>query len=104
MVLKLRFPALVQKREFDQFASLSIMARATSVNMYYTLDYDTAIRGHHVYKDKWTPVSGEKLSCVKDTTTEAAEYDHNAIGMYLNEKEGKESSLVEHVPFEISNS
>ena len=70
--------------------------------MYYTSDFDTAIHGHHVYKEKLTPVSGEKLSCVKDTRTEAAEYDHNAIGVYLKEKEGKESGLAGHVPFEIS--
>ena len=94
MVLKLRFPTLFQKREFDQFAS-------PSVDMYYTLDFDTAICGHHLYKEKWTPISGEKLSCVKDTRTEAAEYDHNAIGVYLKVKEGEESGSVEHVPFEI---
>ena len=80
------------------------MARATTpfCNVYYTLEFDAAIRGHHVYQSKWTPTLDMKLKCEFDKRSEAAEYDENAIGNYIWGKEGKESGLVGHLPIELS--
>ena len=60
------------------------MARPTPVEfkMYFKVDFDTIIRGHHVYKFVWTPVVDEILECEQDTHTEAKEHDENAIGVY----------------------
>ena len=49
--------------------------------MYFKVDFDTVIRGHHVYKTVWTPVVDEVLEC-EDTRAEAKEHDENAIGVY----------------------
>ena len=37
-----------------------------------------------------------------DKRSEAAEYDENAIGVYIWGEEGKESGLVGHLPIELS--
>lgn len=50
--------------------------------MYFKVDSDTIIRGHHVYKSVWMPVADEILECEQDTHTEAKEYDENAIDVY----------------------
>ena len=47
------------------------------------MEFETAIRVYHIYKDEWKPTLGEKLNCVKDTRGQSAEYDENAIGVYL---------------------
>ena len=80
------------------------MARATTpfCNVYYTLEFDAAIRGHHVYQSKWTPMLDMKLKCEFDKRSEAAEYDENAIGVYIRGEEGKETGLVGHLPIELS--
>lgn len=80
------------------------MARATTpfCNVYYTLEFDAAIRGHHVYQSKWTPTLGMKLKCEFDKRSEAAEYDENAIGVYIWGEEGKKSGIVGHPPIELS--
>ena len=80
------------------------MARATTpfCNIYYTLEFDAAIRCHHVYQSKWTPTLDMKLKCEFDKRSEAAEYDENAIGVYIWGEEGKESGLVGHLPIELS--
>ena len=79
------------------------MARTNSFcNVYYTLDFETAIRGHHVYQSKWTPELNLKLKCAIDTRGEAAEYDDNAIGVYLWGKKGTVEGLVGHLPMELS--
>ena len=80
------------------------MARATApfCNVYYTFEFDAAIRGHHVYQSKWTPTLDMKLECEFDKRSEAAEYGENAIGVYVWGEEGKESGLVGHLPTELS--
>ena len=57
-------------------------------------EFDSFIRGFHVYKDVWTPVVGEML-LLKWEPTNAVDYC--AVGVY------KESELVGHVPFNISS-
>lgn len=66
------------------------------------MDFETAIRGHHVYQSKWTPELNLKLKCAIDTRDEATEYDENAIGVYLWGKEGTVDGLVGHLPLELS--
>ena len=80
------------------------MTRATTpfCNVYYTLEFGAAIRDHHVYQSKWTPTLDMKLKCEFDKRSEAAEYDENAIGVYIWGEEGKESGLVGHLPIELS--
>ena len=75
------------------------MARTAPVCMYYQIQFETAIRGHHIYKDVWLPRIGQRLICKKDDRDEALQYDVNAIGLYR--KEGEEL-LVGHVPIELS--
>ena len=50
--------------------------------MNFKVEYETVIRGHHVYKCVWTPLMNEKLECNKDTRAKAKEHDENAIGVY----------------------
>ena len=46
------------------------------------MEFNTAIRGHHIYKDTWVPHVGQSLKCMKDTREEAQEYDKNAICVF----------------------
>lgn len=75
------------------------MARTAPVRMYYQIQFETAIRGHHIYKDAWLPRIGQRLICKKDDRNEALEYDVNAIGLYRTEGE---KPLVGHIPIELS--
>ena len=50
---------------------------------------DSFVRGHHVYKDDWTPTLGEILECKREPQNEK---DPNAVAVT---KDGK---VVSHVP------
>ena len=54
---------------------------------------ESVIRGHHVYKAIWTPVSGELLEVMVE---EGNSEDQYAVGIY------KSTILVGHVPRELS--
>ena len=55
--------------------------------------FDSVVRGHHVYKSIWTPLSGEVLAVeVEDDT----EQDNFAIAVH------KGTIIVGHVPRELS--
>ena len=61
------------------------MARANGVpewRLQYDIDFESVVRGHHIYKTVWKPEIGERLVCKKDDRKEAALYDENAIGAY----------------------
>ena len=47
--------------------------------MYFKIEFETAIRGYHVYQS--TPIKEEKLNCVKDIRQEGKEFDYYAIGV-----------------------
>ena len=49
---------------------------------------ESAVRGHHVYKDHWTPSIGQRLSTIRE---EGNEIDRYAIAVILG-----------HMPQEIS--
>ena len=38
------------------------------------VEFETNIRGHHVYKDKWTQLWGKKLICNRDNREEEKKY------------------------------
>ena len=66
------------------------------------IEFKTAIRGHHVYKQTWTPSLGEILQCKKDNRQEALDHDEHAVGVYKFESDDAETMLVGHVPIELS--
>lgn len=81
------------------------MARTLSVEykMYFKVNFETVVRGHHVYKSVWTPVMDQELECAHHTRDEAKEHDVNAIGVYLVNKQLEDKkTLVGHVPIELS--
>ena len=84
------------------------LARALPVEfkMNFKVEYETVIRGHHVYKGVWTPFMNETLECNKDTRAKAKEHDENAIGVYRVTKQldlqTKTKTLVGHFPIELS--
>ena len=70
--------------------------------MFYQIEFKTAIRGHHVYKQTWTPSLDEILQCKKDNRQEALHHDEDAVGVYKFESDDAETMLVGHVPIELS--
>ena len=80
------------------------MARTSTVvdsfTMRYVTEFETVVRGHHVYKTIWSAVTGEVLYTRPDDRVEATNYDPYAIGVY---KEEACLTLVGHVPVEISH-
>ena len=60
--------------------------------MVHQIQFEFAIRGHHVYKSSGTPSIGESLKYRKDHKEEAKDYDIHAIGVYL------QKALVDHIP------
>ena len=81
------------------------MARsvAAKFEMFYSVDFETVIRGHHIYKSVWKPCDGEMLNYVKEKRGEAMGYDKNAIGVYRTLSESEQKMLVGHVPIELSS-
>ena len=75
--------------------------KSISYEMLYELGFKTAIRGHHVYKDVWTPCNEDVLICKKDDRQEAIEFDKNAVGVY-NKTSTDDQLLVGHIPIELS--
>ena len=64
------------------------------------LTFSSVIRGHHVYKEKWKPTTGEILYCREDNRDEAKQYDEYSMGVF-REQTGQKS-LVGHVSIELS--
>ena len=56
--------------------------KACSFAMFHETKFKSVIRGHHVYKVRWTPVIGEKLTGKKDSREEAKAYDDFAVGLF----------------------
>lgn len=61
----------------------------------FTFDYDSVIRGHHIYKSIWTPVVGETLSLTLDSGNE---HDIYAVGLVKDDH----GAIVGHAPREVS--
>ena len=58
------------------------------------VEFDSCIRGYHVYKDVWTPTIDEVLPCRRETTNE---YDPFAVMVEKSE------AVVGHLPRKISS-
>ena len=81
------------------------MVRASVImnfHMFYQIEFKTAIRGHHVYKQTWTASLGEILLGKKDNRQEALDHDEHAVAVYKFESDDAETMLVCHVPIELS--
>ena len=61
--------------------------------MEFSLQLDSCIRGHHVYKTTWTPSLGESLSLKSESGNS---HDRFAISVL------KDEHIVGHVPREVS--
>ena len=68
------------------------MAR-TNVCIAYVFVFQSHVTRHHVYKDIWTPILGEKLS----TATEPENHHDKYVVKVL-----KENEVFRHVPRDIS--
>ena len=66
--------------------------------MYYKIEFNLVIRGHHVYKRCSTPIMGETVLAKKDTQEAVLEYDKYVIGIFKE----KEQDLVVHIPIKLS--
>ena len=55
--------------------------------------YCSSVRGHHIYKDIWTPVLGEILVCTQEQTNV-----HDVYAVAVK----KDTNIVGHVPRSIS--
>ena len=62
----------------------------------YKIKFDAPIRGHHVYKEIWTPQKDDILYYKRDYHLEALDINKHAVGIY------KEERLVGHVQIELS--
>ena len=58
-----------------------------------SFEADSFNRGHHIYKDIWTPLLGEKLPCISETLNRKDPY---AICVL------KSGSIVGHLPRKFS--
>ena len=48
----------------------------------HQIKFESLIRGHHVYKNVWSPYKGETLIAQPDNRDEAQENDKYAVGIY----------------------
>ena len=58
---------------------------------------ESVVRGHHVYKDRWTPRLGETLQCLRE---EGNSKDRYAVAVYKDLN--RDLNIVGHVPRTIS--
>ena len=80
---------------FDKMAKQTTFCK---YDMYYKIEFNSPIRGHHVYKRCWTPIMGETFLARKVTGEEALEYDKYAIRIFKEHEE----ELVGHIPIKLS--
>ena len=57
-------------------------------------EFDSFIRGYHIYQHIWTPVEGETYSCTREPGNEK---DCNAVAVMY------EGRVVGHIPLAMSN-
>ena len=80
------------------------MARVQQTNEFnimHRIKFKSLIRGHHVYKNKWTPYVREELRVQDDEREEALEYDKHSMGIYKNIDTEDSKELIG--PIEISS-
>ena len=83
------------------------MARARDDECYefrimYQIKFQSLIRGHHAYKNVWSPYKKETLIVQPDNRDEVQENDKYAVGIYKKNHDGSKE-LVGHAPVEFSS-
>ena len=68
---------------FKMTAEIICLQDQLSVVLITTLDLKTFIKGHHVFKDKWTPKQGEKLDVLMEPDNRM---DNLAVCVKINDK------------------
>lgn len=58
-----------------------------------SFEFSSCVRGHHIYKDIWSPVLGEELECTRESDNSSDPY---AVAVK------KASAIVGHIPKRIS--
>ena len=67
------------------------MMSVVKFRIMHQIKFQSLIRGHHVYKNVWSPNKGETLIAQPDTRDEAQGNDKYALGIYKkNDDESKE--------------
>ena len=66
---------------------------ASSQPLQYEFERESVVRGHHIYKDVWTPQLNEELQLQREPGNE---HDRHAVAVV------KSSTMVGHVPRTIS--
>ena len=74
----------------EQLLSVSALASYMAVHLVHELE--SCVRGHHIYKEVWTPVTGEVLSCARETVNL---HDHFAVKVL------RAGVIVGHLPKKI---
>ena len=77
---------------------VTIDPSGASCVVYAMFEIQSCVRGHHVYKDIWTPFVGETLSCEREEDNTADPY-----AVAVKKKFGRRMPVVVgHVPRRIS--
>ena len=72
-------------------------------DLYFEINFQTVIRGHHVYKIIWTPLTAQVLIAKRDERREPLDYDKYSIGIFKRSEEDTTTlTPVGHVPVELS--
>ena len=89
------YRAGLESARISLFAARMASQPVHSPSRLSTAEFDSYIRGYHVYQVVWTPVVGEMLLLKREPTNAM---DVSAVAVC------KENDIVGHVPFNISSS
>ena len=82
--LSLHFPALcIGIFAFKMTTEIICLQDEVPIVLITTLDLETFIKGHHVYKDIWTPKQGEQLDVLMEHDNQMERF---AVCVKINEK------------------
>ena len=86
--------SLIQTPAFISYCSSQVeMAGASHSDSHSVFEFDSVVRGHHIYKTVWTPVIDEMLQVAQEDTNEHDEYPVAIT---------KAGYIIGHVPRELS--
>ena len=68
----------------------------------HQIKFQSLIRGHHMYKNVWSPYKGETLTAQPDNQDEAQENDKCVVGIHKKNDDGSKE-LVDLAPVEFSS-
>ena len=83
-ILSLHFPTLcIGIFAFKMTTEIICLQDELPIVLITTLDLETFIKGHHVYKDIWTPKQGEQLDVLMEHDNQMERF---AVCVKINEK------------------